>query len=70
MTVIVGLLSFLVVLCCAVILRERRLGRGWRRVLDRVLQERGKHEGSDRVRSAATGPGVGVSGVAAGDERT
>ncbi len=37
MAVIVGLLAFLVLLCCGVILRERKLRRGWQRVLERVL---------------------------------
>ena len=44
MVVMIGLLAFLVLLCCAVILRERRLRRGWQRVLERVLQERGTHD--------------------------
>ena len=58
MTVIVGLLSFLVLLCCAVILRERRLRRGWRRVLDRVLMERGKHEVVVRDRGVGAARGA------------
>ncbi len=70
MPVIVGLLAFLVLLSCAVILRERKLRRGWQRALERVLQERGTHERQDSLRSAAADAGVGVSGVAAGDERT
>ncbi len=41
MAVIIGILAFVVLLCCAVILRERKLRRGWQRVLERVLQERG-----------------------------
>ena len=51
MVVMVGLLAFLVLLCCAVILRERRLRRGWQRVLERVLQERGTHDLEDVLRS-------------------
>ena len=70
MPVIIGLLAFLVLLSCAVILRERKLRRGWQRVLERVLQERGTHETEDGLRSAADGTGGGVSEVAAGDERT
>ena len=57
MTVLIGLLSFLVMLCCAVILRERRLRRGWQRVLDRALQERGKHEVVVRDRGIGTARG-------------
>ena len=70
MTVIVGLLAFLVLLSCAVILRERKLRRGWQRVLERVLQERGTHERDDGLRSAAAATGVGVSEVAADGKRT
>ena len=57
MPVIVGLLSFLVLLCCAVILRERKLRRGWQRVLDRTLRERGRHEGV--VRDLGVGAACG-----------
>ena len=70
MPVIVGLLAFLVLLSCAVILRERKLRRGWQRVLERVLQERGTHETEEGGRSAAADAGVGVSEVAAGHRRT
>ena len=38
MFVIIGLLAFLVLLSCAVILRERKLRRGWQRVLARMRQ--------------------------------
>ena len=70
MAVIVGLLAFLVLLCCAVILRERKLRRGWQRVLENVLRERGTHEIDLDLRSdGAAGPGAGVSGVVAGGER-
>ena len=57
MPVIVGLLSFLVLLCCAVILRERKLRRGWQRVLDRTLRERGRHEGIVRDRGVGAARG-------------
>ena len=70
MPVMLGLLAFLVLLSCAVILRERKLRRGWQRVLERVLQERGTHEIEDGGRSVAADAGVGVSEVAAGDRRT
>lgn len=60
-----------VLLCCAVILRERRLRRGWQRVLERVLQERGTHEEDGVLRS--DGPddaGERLRGVsAAADQR-
>ena len=68
MVVIVGLLAFLVLLCCAVILRERKLRRGWQRVLERVLQERGTHETDLGLRSDGAA-GAGLSGVVAGGER-
>ena len=68
MAVIVGLLAFLVLLCCAVILRERKLRRGWQRVLERVLQERGTHE-TDLDLRADGAAGAGVSGVVADGER-
>ena len=75
MVVIVGLLAFLVLLCCAVILRERRLRRGWQRVLERVLQERGTHDLEDRdledaVRSDGSGDaGERLRGVSAGESQ-
>ena len=53
MAVMLGLLAFLVLLSCAVILRERKLRRGWQRVLGRVLRERGTHETGDGLRDAA-----------------
>ena len=68
MPVIVGLLAFLVLLSCAVILRERKLRRGWQRVLERVLQERGTHETELDLRGNGVA-GAGVSGVIAGGER-
>ena len=68
MTVIVGLLAFVVLLCCAVILRERKLRRGWQRVLERVLHERRTHETDLDLRNDDA-VGVGVSGVVAGGER-
>ena len=68
MVVIIGLLAFLVLLCCAVILRERKLRRGWQRVLERVLQERGTHE-TDLDLRGDDAVGVGVSEVVAGRER-
>ena len=64
MVAIVGLLAFLVLLCCAVILRERKLRRGWQRVLVSVLQERGTHETDLGLRGDGAA-GVGVSGVVA-----
>ena len=78
MVVMIGLLAFLVLLCCAVILRERRLRRGWQRVLERVLQERGTHDLEDRdlenrdledaVRSDGSGDaGERLRGVSAGE---
>ena len=68
MVVIVGLLAFLVLLCCAVILRERRLRRGWQRVLERVLQERGTHDLEDVLRSDSPGDaGERLRGVSAGE---
>ena len=70
MAVMLGLLAFLVLLSCAVILRERRLRRGWQRVLGRVLRERGgAHEGNDGLRSDAARAGDGVR-QDAGGERT
>ena len=70
MAVMLGLLAFLVLLSCAVILRERKLRRGWQRVLSRVLQERGTHERDDGLRSDAAVGGAGVSEVAASGKRT
>ena len=70
MAVVIGLLAFLVLLSCAVILRERKLRRGWQRVLGRVLLERGTHERNDGLRSdgaAVAGAGVPEN---ASDERT
>jgi len=68
MAVIVGLLAFLVLLCSAVILRERKLRRGWQRVLETVLQERGTHETELDLRGDDT-VDAGVSGVVAGGGR-
>ena len=65
MFVIIGLLAFLVLLSCAVILRERKLRSGWQRVLARVRQVRGTHEREECLRSA--GADVGVSEVAGGE---
>ncbi len=67
MAVMLGLLAFLVLLSCAVILRERRLRRGWQRVLGRVLRERGTHEGNDGLRSDAARAGNGVREDAGGE---
>ena len=68
MFVIIGLLAFLVLLSCAVILRERKLRRGWQRVLARMLQERGTHERNDDLRNDRTvGLGAGVLGDAGGE---
>ena len=75
MVVIVGLLAFLVLLCCAVILRERRLRRGWQRVLERVLHERGTHDLENRDLEDAVrsdGPDVAgerLRGVSAGESQ-
>ena len=80
MVVMIGLLAFLVLLCCAVILRERRLRRGWQGVLERVLQERGTHDLEDRdlenrdledaVRSDSPGDaGERLRGVSAGESQ-
>ena len=69
MAVVIGLLAFLLLLACAVILRERKLRRGWQQVLARVLQERGTHERDDGLRNdGAAGAGVGVSEGTASDE--
>lgn len=40
MPIVLGLVSFVLLLSCLVILRERRLRRGWQRLLECVLKER------------------------------
>lgn len=43
MYVVLGLVSFVLLLSCLVTLRERRLRRGWQKLLQHFLTERRRH---------------------------